>query len=76
MLTKFLSISRGDGFYEQVSKYFSYPQYYFQVNSQVKNKLKVILVPFLQKVSQKVFGCIEISFPHKFPKNQLLQLFL
>lgn len=33
-----------------VSKYFSDPQYYFQVNSQyVKNKLKVILFPFLHR---------------------------
>ncbi|KAH9299650.1 hypothetical protein KI387_031332, partial [Taxus chinensis] len=33
-----------------ISKYFSNPQYYFQVNDQyVKNKLKVILLPFLHR---------------------------
>ncbi|KAF9598713.1 hypothetical protein IFM89_029963, partial [Coptis chinensis] len=33
-----------------VSKYFSDPQYYFQVNGQyVRNKLKVILFPFLHR---------------------------
>uniref|UniRef100_A0A0C9QWI7 TSA: Wollemia nobilis Ref_Wollemi_Transcript_4169_1518 transcribed RNA sequence n=1 Tax=Wollemia nobilis TaxID=56998 RepID=A0A0C9QWI7_9CONI len=33
-----------------ISKYFSNPQYYFQVNDQyVKNKLKVILIPFLHR---------------------------
>ncbi|XXG55800.1 hypothetical protein AAC387_Pa03g3390 [Persea americana] len=33
-----------------ISKYFSDPQYYFQVNDQyVRNKLKVILFPFLHR---------------------------
>ncbi|WOL08031.1 protein YIF1B-B [Canna indica] len=33
-----------------ISKYFSNPQYYFQVNDQyVRNKLKVILFPFLHR---------------------------
>ncbi|KAF3785046.1 MOS2 protein, partial [Nymphaea thermarum] len=33
-----------------ISKYFSDPQYYFQVNEQyVRNKLKVILLPFLHR---------------------------
>ncbi|RDY02298.1 Protein YIF1B-B [Mucuna pruriens] len=33
-----------------ISRYFSDPQYYFQVNDQyVKNKLKVILLPFLHR---------------------------
>ncbi|PIA33979.1 hypothetical protein AQUCO_03900094v1 [Aquilegia coerulea] len=33
-----------------ISKYFSDPQYYFQVNGHyVKNKLKVILFPFLHR---------------------------
>ena len=33
-----------------ISRYFSDPQYYFQVNDQyVKNKLKVVLLPFLHR---------------------------
>lgn len=36
----------------QISRYFSDPQYYFQVNDQyVRNKLKVVLFPFLHRVS-------------------------
>lgn len=35
----------------QITQYLSNPQYYFQVNSQyVRNKLKVILFPFLHRV--------------------------
>ncbi|KAK4769124.1 hypothetical protein SAY86_027274 [Trapa natans] len=35
-----------------ISRYFSHPQYYFQVNDQyVRNKLKVVLFPFLHRVS-------------------------
>ncbi|KAJ8755398.1 hypothetical protein K2173_019196 [Erythroxylum novogranatense] len=35
-----------------ISRYFSDPQYYFQVNDQyVRNKLKVVLFPFLHRVS-------------------------
>ncbi|XP_042482787.1 protein YIF1B-B-like isoform X2 [Macadamia integrifolia] len=35
---------------EQISRYFSDPQYYFQVNDQyVRNKLKIILFPFLHR---------------------------
>ena len=38
--------------YLQISRYFSDPQYYFQVNDHyVKNKLKVVLFPFLHRVS-------------------------
>nr|GMD58889.1 protein YIF1B-like [Ipomoea batatas] len=34
-----------------ISRYFSDPQYYFQVNDQyVRNKLKVVLFPFLHRV--------------------------
>lgn len=37
---------------EQISRYFSDPQYYFQVNDHyVRNKLKVVLFPFLHRVS-------------------------
>lgn len=36
----------------QISRYFSDPHYYFQVNDQyVRNKLKVVLFPFLHRVS-------------------------
>lgn len=36
---------------KQISRYFSDPQYYFQVNDHyVKNKLKVVLFPFLHRV--------------------------
>lgn len=41
----------------QISKYFSGHdlQYYFQVNDQyVKNKIKVVLFPFLHRVSSAV----------------------
>ncbi|KAJ8534608.1 hypothetical protein K7X08_016336 [Anisodus acutangulus] len=35
---------------EKISRYFSDPQYYFQVNDQyVRNKLKVVLLPFLHR---------------------------
>lgn len=38
---------------EQITRYFSDPQYYFQVNDQyVRNKLKVVLFPFLHRVSK------------------------
>lgn len=37
---------------KQISRYFSDPQYYFQVNDHyVRNKLKVVLFPFLHRVS-------------------------
>ena len=37
--------------YEQITRYFSDPQYYFQVNDQyVRNKLKIVLLPFLHRV--------------------------
>ncbi|KAG6748841.1 hypothetical protein POTOM_048777 [Populus tomentosa] len=36
-----------------ISKCFSYPQYYFQVNAHyVRNKLKIVLLPFLNRVSE------------------------
>lgn len=39
----------------QISRYFSDPQYYFQVNdSYVRNKLKVVLFPFLHRVRENV----------------------
>lgn len=42
--------------YEQISRYFSDPQYYFQVNDHyVRNKLKVVLFPFLHRVSIFLF---------------------
>ncbi|CAN6466167.1 unnamed protein product [Victoria cruziana] len=42
--------SSSDYVQSNISKYFSDPQYYFQVNEQyVRNKLRVILAPFLHR---------------------------
>lgn len=42
---------------KQISRYLSDPQYYFQVNDQyVRNKLKVVLFPFLHRVSDVFIG--------------------
>ncbi|XP_010939899.1 uncharacterized protein [Elaeis guineensis] len=46
---KFLG-SSSEFMQSNISKYFSNPQYYFQVNDQyVRNKLKVVLFPFLHR---------------------------
>jgi len=49
-------------FQQQITRYFSDPQYYFQVNDHyVKNKLKVVLFPFLHRVSSNVtLFCIHV----------------
>ncbi|XP_031494310.1 uncharacterized protein LOC116260263 isoform X2 [Nymphaea colorata] len=52
-----------------ISKYFSDPQYYFQVNEQyVRNKLKVILLPFLHRghwtrIAEQVGGKLSYKPP-------------
>ncbi|XP_057773378.1 uncharacterized protein LOC130992659 [Salvia miltiorrhiza] len=52
-----------------ISRYFSDPQYYFQVNDQyVKNKLKVVLFPFLHRghwtrISEPVGGRLSYKPP-------------
>lgn len=47
---------------EQISRYLSDPHYYFQVNEHyVKNKLKVVLFPFLHRVSITSDRTIEVS---------------
>ncbi|CAA6653424.1 unnamed protein product [Spirodela intermedia] len=52
-----------------ISRYFSNPQYYFQVNDQyVKNKLKVVLFPFLHRghwtrISEPVAGRLSYKPP-------------
>ncbi|XP_030527835.1 protein YIF1B isoform X2 [Rhodamnia argentea] len=44
-----------------ISRYFSDPQYYFQVNDQyVRNKLKVVLFPFLHRVSADFVGQLSL----------------
>ncbi|KAL0786314.1 hypothetical protein Bca101_002560 [Brassica carinata] len=47
-----------------ITRYFSDPQYYFKVNDQyVTNKLKVVLFPFLHRVSLSslVSFCLRLS---------------
>ncbi|CAN6926231.1 unnamed protein product [Brassica oleracea var. botrytis] len=47
-----------------ITRYFSDPQYYFQVNDQyVRNKLKVVVFPFLHRVSLSslVSFCLRLS---------------
>ena len=45
--------------FSQISRYFSDPQYYFQVNDHyVRNKLKVVLFPFLHRVSDSFVAYI------------------
>ncbi|CAF1701346.1 unnamed protein product [Brassica napus] len=47
-----------------ITRYFSDPQYYFKVNDQyVRNKLKVVLFPFLHRVSLSslVSFCLRLS---------------
>lgn len=46
----------------QISRYFSDPQYYFQVNDHyVRNKLKVVLFPFLHRVSYTLLRGLKYS---------------
>lgn len=56
---------------KQISRYFSDPQYYFQVNDHyVRNKLKVVLFPFLHRVSFMQFIPF-FSFRYSLSLNKL-----
>ncbi|KAJ0982836.1 hypothetical protein J5N97_011091 [Dioscorea zingiberensis] len=65
---KFLG-SSSEFMQSNISRYFSNPQYYFQVNDQyVRNKLKVILLPFLHRghwtrISEPVGGRLSYKPP-------------
>lgn len=68
---------------QQISRYFSDPQYYFQVNDQyVRNKLKVVLFPFLHRVNTDlVWFCLSFLFftptsCYAFPYFSLYSFFL
>ncbi|KAG2242462.1 hypothetical protein Bca52824_095689 [Brassica carinata] len=64
-----LSMCRATCRYEQITRYFSDPQYYFQVNDQyVRNKLKIVLLPFLHRghwtrISEPVVGRLSYKPP-------------
>ncbi|XP_078435935.1 uncharacterized protein LOC144706777 [Wolffia australiana] len=65
---KFLG-SSSEFMQSNISRYFSNPQYYFQVNDQyVRNKLKVVLLPFLHRghwtrISEPVAGRLSYKPP-------------
>lgn len=55
----------------RISRYFSDTQYYFQVNDRyVRNKLKVVLFPFLHRVRQNTICILYLS--QAFHNNELI----